>query len=189
MTQIYQTDSALIRLLQSCNFPGVDVASGPHSFDGSYIQRLLSSTPAIRVVFTGAEPYSDSTTSLSMAAKWSIIIITGWSGASEEARRIGPGAALDLLARAGGALHAAVLQDENGDRLPLVQVDSMEVLSDGSADLANVYIAEIGITIELPIELPENCVGPLDDFLRIRGYLVVPDPADDIEIAVDLDQT
>ena len=32
MTQIYQTDSALIRLLQDCNFPGVNVASGPHEF-------------------------------------------------------------------------------------------------------------------------------------------------------------
>ena len=188
MTQIYKTDSAVIRLLQDCNFPGVNVASGPHSFDGSYIQRLLSSTPAIRVVFLGAEPYSDSTTSLSMAGKWSIIIFTGWNGASEEARRIGPGAALDLLARAGGALHTAVLQDEHGDRLPQVQVDSMEVLSDGSADLANVYIAEIGVTIELPIEIPEECTGPLDDFLRVRGEIELPDPADDIEIAVDLPQ-
>ena len=31
MTQIYKTDSAVIRLLQDCNFPGVNVASGPHS--------------------------------------------------------------------------------------------------------------------------------------------------------------
>ena len=188
MTQIYQTDAALIRVLENCNFPGVNVASGPHTFDGSYIQRLLSSTPAIRVVFNGAEPYSEPTTSLSMAGKWSIIIITGWNGASEEARRIGPGAALDLLARAGGALHAAVLQDENGDRLPVVQVDSMEVLSDGSADLANVYIAEIGITIDLPLDIPEICQGPLDDFLRVRGDLVVSEEAEDFEIAVDLPQ-
>ena len=189
MTQIYQTDSALIRLLQDCNFPGVNVASGPHSFDGSYIQRLLSSTPAIRVVFLGAEPYPEPKTSLSLAGKWSIIIFTGWNGASEEARRIGPGAALDLLARAGGALHAAVLQDEHGDRLPLIQVDSMEVLTDGSADLANVYIAEIGVTIELPMEIPEECTGPLDDFLRVRGPLVVSDEADDIDLAVDLPQS
>ena len=64
----------------------------------------------------------------------------------------------------------------------------MEVLSDGSADLANVYIAEIGVTIELPIEIPEECTGPLDDFLRVRGEIELPDPADDIEIAVDLPQ-
>ena len=169
MTQIYQTDSALIQLLQDCNFLGVDIASGPHSFDGSYIQRLLSSTPAIRVVFLGCEKYPDSTTSLSMAGKWAIIIITGWNGASEEARRIGPGAALDLLARAGGALHSAVLKDEHGERLPLIQVDSMEVLSEGSADLANVYIAEIGITIEVPLEIPEFCQGPLDELIRVRA--------------------
>ena len=95
----------------------------------------------------------------------------------------------DLLARAGGALHAAVLQDENGDRLPVVQVDSMEVLSDGSADLANVYIAEIGITIDLPLDIPEICQGPLDAFLRVRGDLVVSEAAEDVEIAVDLPQS
>ena len=127
MTQIYQTDSALIRLLQDCNFPGVDVASGPHAFDGSYIQRMLSSLPAIRVVFLGAQPYGESSTTLSMSGKWSIILAVGWNGATPEARRIGPDAGLDLLARAAGALHAAVLKDEDGKRLPLIQVDSIEV--------------------------------------------------------------
>ena len=56
MTQIAATDGALIRLLESCNFPGVDIASGPHEWDGGYVQRLLTSAPAIRVVFMGAEP-------------------------------------------------------------------------------------------------------------------------------------
>ena len=35
----------------------------------------------------------------------------------------------------------------------------------------------------------DACFGPLDNFLRVRGDLVVSDEADDIEIAVDLPQT
>ena len=189
MTQIYETDSALIRLLQDCNFPGVDVATGPHSFDGSYVQRMLSSLPAIRIVFLGCDKFPEATTSLSMAGKWSIILAVGWHGASSEARRIGPGAGLDLLARVAGALHAAVLKDEDGERLPLIQVDSIEVLSDGAQDLANLWVAEIAVTIEVPIEIPEICQGPLDDFLRIRGPLVLSDPAPDLAIDTDLPQS
>ena len=189
MTQIYETDSALIRLLQDCNFPGVDVASGPHSFDGSYVQRMLSSLPAIRIVFLGCDKYPDATTSLSLAGRWSIILAVGWHGAGQEARRIGPGAGLDLLARAAGALHAAVLKDEHGERLPLIQVDSIEVLSDGAQDIANLWVAEIAVTIEIPIEIPPDCVGPLDAFLRIRGEIDLPGPADDIDLAVDLPQS
>ena len=188
MTQIYQTDSALIRLLQGCNFPGVDVASGPHAWDGAYVQRLLNSTPAIRVVFLGAESLGETATTLAMAGKWSVIVITGWNGGDEASRRLGPDAALDLLARAAGALHSAVLEDDAGERLTIVDVDGIEVLSDGSADLADLYIAEIGITIELPIEIPEVCQGPLDLFLRIRGDIEVTDPADDVPLAVDLPQ-
>ena len=185
MTQIYQTDSALIRLLQDCNFPGVDVASGPHSFDGSYVQRMLSSLPAIRIVFLGCEKYPESTTSLSLAGRWSIILAVGWNGASEEARRIGPGAGLDLLARAAGAFHAAVLKDEHGERLPLIQVDSIEVLSDGAQDIANLWVAEIGVTIEVPIEIPPDCVGPLDDFIRLNYTFDIEggEPAPPIERA------
>ena len=186
MTQIYQTDSALIRLLQDCNFPAVDIASGPHSFDGAYVQRLLGSTPAIRIVFLGCEKYPESTTSLSLAGKWSVILIVGWDGASDEARRIGPDAGLDLIARAAGALHAAVLMDEHGERLPSVQVDTIEVLSDGAQDLANLWVAEIAVTIDVPIEIPEFCQGPLDNFLRVRGDLDLPAPAADVGIAVDL---
>ena len=44
----------------------------------------------------------------------------------------------------------------------------MEVLSDGSADLANVYIAEIGVTIELPLEIPCRLPGAAG---RIYGPL------------------
>ena len=58
-------------------------------------------------------------------------------------------------------------------------------------DPALLWIGSIAITTELPLELlpTDACYGPLDDFLKIRGPLVVPSPADDLDIAVDLSQT
>ena len=191
MTQIAATDSALIRLLEGCGFPGVDIASGPHEWDGGYVQRLLTSTPAIRVVFMGAEPHSDTatSTSLNMLGRWSAYVIVGWHGKDETSRRLGQGGGLDLLHRCASALHAAILTDENGDRLPIASVTGLDVLADSALDLSNLWIAAVEISVELPLDLMPECTGPLDDFLRIRGPLVVPDPADDIDIAVDLPQT
>ena len=191
MTQIAATDSALIRLLEGCGFPTVDIASGPHEWDGGYVQRLLSVTPAIRVVFLGAEPYSDTatSTSLNMLGKWAAYVIVGWNGQNEKERRIGAGAGYDLLHRVASALHSAVLEEENGDRLPIASVTGLDVLADSALDVSNLWIAAVEISVELPLDLIPECTGPLDDFLRVRGPLVVPDPADDIEIAVDLPQS
>ena len=190
MTQIYQTDSALIRLLQSCNFPGVDIASGPHEWDGGYIQRLLTSTPAIRVVFLGAEEFTNSrnSTTLSMAGKWAAYVIVGWNGQNEKERRLGAGAGFDLLHRVASAAHAAILMEEDGSRLPISSVTGLDVLADSALDLSNLWIGAVEISVELPLDLQPECMGPLDDFLRVRGPLVVPDPAADIDIAVDLPQ-
>ena len=190
MTQIAATDGALIRLLEGCGFPGVDIASGPHEWDGGYVQRLLTSAPAIRVVFMGATEFTDTanSTSLSMAGKWSIFIAVGWNGKDQKERRLGAGAGYDLLHRTASALHAAILTEENGDRLPIVSVTGLDVLADSALDLSNLWIGAVEITVELPLDLLEPCIGPLDDFLKIRGPLVVPDPADDLGIAVDLPQ-
>ena len=130
MTQIAATDGALIRLLESCNFPGVDIASGPHEWDGAYVQRLLTSTPAIRVVFMGATEFSDTanSTSLNMMGKWSAYCIVGWNGRDEKARRLGQGGGLDLLHRCASALHGAILTDDNGDRLPIASVSGLDVV-------------------------------------------------------------
>ena len=190
MTQIVATDSALIRLLEGCGFPGVDIASGPHEWDGGYVQRLLTSTPAIRVAFLGAEPHTGTatSTSLNMEGKWAAYVIVGWNGPNEKERRIGAGAGYDLLHRVASALHSAILTDDNGDRLPIASVTGLDVLADSALDLSNLWIAAVEISVELPLDLMPECTGPLDDFLRVRGPLVVPDPADDIDLAVDLPQ-
>ena len=191
MTQIYQTDAAIIRLLESCGFPNVDISSGPHSWDGAYVQRLLTSAPAVRVVFMGADEFTDSRTSttLSMAGKWAAYVVVGWNGKDEQARRLGAGAGYDLLHRTASALHAAILTDENGDRLPIASVTGLDVLADSALDIANLWIGAVEISVELPLDLQPECIGPLNDFLKIRGEIDFPDPADDIDIAVDLPQS
>ena len=193
MTQIAETDEALVRLLDTCGFPGVTVMSAPHEWDGSFVQRLLTDVPAILVAFLGGEPYGDTATStvLAVSGKWSILICTGWNGHDQAARRLGVGAGFDLMHRAASVLHTAFLEDAKGRRLTQVQVEGLGVETDASLDLANLWVGSIAVNVELPLELlpSEDCYGPLDDFLKIRGPLVVPDPADNIDIAVDLPQT
>ena len=188
MTQIAATDGALIRLLKGCGFPGVDIESGPHEWDGAYVQRLLTTAPAIRVVFLGAAEFSDTgnSTSLNMAGKWVAYVVVGWNGQDEKARRLGAGAGYDLLHRTASALHAAILTDENGDRLPIASVTGLDVLADSALDLGNLWIGAVDVLIELPLSLMPECTGPLDDFLKVRATFDLPGvgkPAPDISDA------
>ena len=190
MTQISMTDDAIIRLLDSCAFPGVTILSSPHAWDGGFVQRLIPQTPAILISFLGADDPDSKLTELNLDGRWGIYVCTGWHGADQKARRLGAGAGFDLLHRAGAALHNAILLDENGERLPQVRVDGLQVLADSSLDLSNLWVGEIAVTVELPLPLLEgdSCFGPLDDFLKVRGPLVVEGPADDLAVAVDLEQ-
>ena len=184
MTQIAATDTAIVSLLDECGFPGVVVFSGPHEWDGNYVQKLLRSTPAIVVVFSGAEPYSDPSTELILDGRWTCYVVAGWNGRDEEARRLGAGAGHDLLHRAAAALHNAVLKEPNGDRLPITSVAGIEIVADAALDIANLWVAAVHVNVELPLPLLETdaCYGPLDDFLSIRGTIDLPggEPAPDI---------
>ena len=93
--------------------------------------------------------------------------------------------------RAAAALHNAVLREPNGNRLPMVKVDGLAVEADSAVDIANLWIGSISLEIEVPLPLlpADACYGPLDDFVRVRGDLDLPDPAADIGISVDLPQT
>ena len=57
MTQIALTYDALVRLLESCDLPGVTVLSAPHEWDAGFVQRLITVTPALLIAFTGANEY------------------------------------------------------------------------------------------------------------------------------------
>ena len=192
MTLIAATDEALVRLLATCAFPGVTVFSGPREWDNGYLQTVLGVTPAIVVAFTGAEPYEDWKTStvLELQGKWGVYICTGWNGKGQAERRLGAGGGLDLLHRAAAVLHTAILLDEHGERLTIAQVEGIGVETDAAVDISNLWVSSIAVNVNLPLELleSESCYGPLDDFLKVRGPLVVPAPADDIDLAVDLPQ-
>ena len=188
MTQIAATDSALVRLIEGCNFPGVTVMSAPHEWDGGFVQRLLGDTPAILIAFLGAEPYDDTKTStvLECEGKWAAYVCVGWNGSDQKARRLGAGAGFDLMHRAAAVLHTARLLDENGENLPIVQVEGLGVETDSAVDLANLWIGSIAISVELPLVLDpgERCYGPLDTFLEARFTIDLPDagkPAPAIE--------
>ena len=173
MTQIAETDEALVRLLDTCGFPGVTVLSAPHEWDAGFVQRLLTDVPAILVAFLGGEPFDDTATSalLDVSGKWSVLICTGWNGRDQKSRRLGVGAGFDLMHRAAAVLHTAILTDANGNRLPQVAVEGLGVETDSALDIANLWVGSIAVSVELPLELlpSENCYGPLDDFIRVRA--------------------
>ena len=201
MTQIAATDAALIRLLEGCGFPGVSIDSAPHEWDGAYTQRLLKSAPAIRVVFMGAEEFDgDRSTSLILNGKWTAYVVVGWNGADEKARRLGPDAGYDLLHRTASAIHSAVLMEADGvTRLTIASVTGLDILADSALDISNLWIGAVEISVELPLDLMPECIGPLDDFLEIRttidlpGGEPLPDVSDagtlgDLPARVDLEQ-
>ena len=178
MTQISQTDDALVRLLDTCKFPGVTVLSAPHEWDAGFLQRLLTNVPAILVAFLGGEPFDDTKTStlLNVSGKWSILICTGWNGRDQKSRRLGVGAGFDLMHRAAASLHGAILTDAKGNRLPQVQVEGLGVETDSALDLANLWVGSIAVSVELPLELLEGdaCFGPLDDYLKTAATFDIP---------------
>ena len=187
MTQIVATERAIIRLIESCDFPDVTVMSAPHEWDGAFVQRLLGQTPAVLVAFLGGEPYDDTETSTVLECKgaWGVYIAVGWHGAGQEERRLGAGAGFDLMHRVAASLHAARLMDENGEPLPQATVGGLGVETDSALDLANLWIGSVAVSVELPLELVEGdaCYGPLDDWLKVRATFDLPGgkPAPDIE--------
>ena len=178
MTQIVATERAIIRLIESCDFPEVSVMSAPHEWDGGFVQRLLGQTPAVLVAFLGGEPYDDTETSTILQCKgaWGVYIAVGWHGAGQAERRLGAGAGFDLMHRVAAALHAARLMDENGEPLPQATVGGLGVETDSALDLANLWIGSVAVSVELPLELVEGdaCYGPLDDWLKVRATFDIP---------------
>ena len=202
MTQIAATDSALVRLLESCDLR-VPVRSAPHQWDDGFIQRLITEAPTILVSFVGGDEYEDTKTStvLDLAGKWSVYVVTGWHGRDQAARRLGVGGGLDLMHRTAAVLHTATLFDENGERLPQVRVEGLGVEADSAIDISNLWVGTIACDINLPLELleSESCFGPLDEFLEARATFDIeggePAPAlrdagtlGDVPARVDIDQ-
>ena len=196
---IAAVDAALVRLLQDCGLPSaVSVESGPFEWSGAYVTALLDAAPAVRVCFMEADEYDDTrtATNLDMAGRWAVLVVTGWRGGDEASRRLGTDAGYDLLARVTAAIHGASLKDENGqplesdygDRVPNPGVMRMDVLTDAALEQTGLWVGAVTVAQPLPLNLPPDCQGPLDAFLRIRGDMTQPAPAAPVPLHVDLPQ-
>lgn len=189
MSQIADTENALMRTLEGCQLPaGVSIETAPGEWSPGYIQRLLDKTPAVRLAFLGAQPFETTATALQMRAEWAAYCIVGWAGQDQSMRRLAVDGGYDMVARVAPILHSAPLMDAQRppQRLPLPSVTGIEVLTDAAYDTANLWIAAVLVEVELPLDIPEDCTGPLDDFLRVRGRFDLPDPAPDLPLAVDI---
>ena len=192
MSQIGDTEHALLDVLKSCQLPaGISIESAPNEWTGNFVTKLVSETPALRLVFGGATPRAGSelSTSLNMTARWSCLVVTGWHGLPEDQNRLAEDGGYDLVARVAPIVHNAPLVDPVNQRLPIPYVTSIENVSNAALLEAGLWVCEIQVEVELPLDIPEDCVGPLDDFLRVRGPISVSDSAEDIEQAIDLPQT
>lgn len=186
MSQIADTENALLGLLRTCQLPAdVYIASAPHSWDGSYVQRLVPKTPAVLLAFLGAQPDVEGgrSTSLILRASWGCYAVIGWNGQSQEQRRLAVDGGYDIVTRVAPIIHSAIIEDPARQRLPIPEVTAIDVLTDSSLDLANLWICEVLIEVELPLEIPFDCVGPLDAFLKVRATFDIPGgkPAPHIE--------
>ena len=191
MSQIGDTENAVLGLLRECQLPpGTFIGTAPSAWDGNFVARLLPKTPAVMLVFLGAKPWADtaSSTSLNLRAEWGAYCCVGWKGMSQEDRRRAVDGGYDMAARVAPILHNALIFDPAHQRLPIPSVTGIETLTDGSLDIGNLWVCEVMVEVELPLDIPEDCTGPLDDFIRIRGPLVVSDVADDIDLDTDLPQ-
>ena len=198
MSQIGDTENALLGLLRNCQLPsGVHIGSAPSTWDSGFVQRLIPSTPAILVAFLGAQPHADpgSSTSLNLIATWGVYAVFGWRGKTQEDRRLAVDAGYDVVARIAPILHNAPIQDPQHQRLPFPDVVSIETLTDSALDLGNLWVCEIQVEVELPLDIPVDCVGPLDDYLKTTATFDLPgvghefDPDAGDEIGTDGDAT
>ena len=69
---------------------------------------------------------------------------------------------------------------------------SIETLTDSALDLGNLWVCEVQVEVELPLDIPVDCVGPLDDYLKTAATFDIPDghefdPDAGDEIGVDGD--
>ena len=196
MTQISDTENALLALLLECKLPtGVHIGSAPSRWDAGFVRRLIPSTPAILLAFLDAQPHADpgSSTSLTLIATWGVYAVFGWRGKTQEDRRLAVDAGYDVVARIAPILHNAPIQDPQHQRLPFPYVVSIETLTDSALDIGNLWVCEVQVEVELPLDIPVDCVGPLDDYLRTAATFDIPgghefDPDTD-EIGVDGDAT
>lgn len=92
-------------------------------------------------------------------------------------RRLATDGGYDLVGRVAPILHGAMLTTENGNRIDLPTlpvVTAIEVLTDAALDQANPWAAGVRVQVELRLPIPDDCEGPLDDWLRVGASFDIP---------------
>ena len=176
MSQIGETEAALMRLLESCQLPtGTAVLTGPHEWSGQYVQNLIPSSPCILLVFLGARAHRgrrDNLPGVEGDVGGVLLRRLGRRHGRAAPARVGGG--YDLVSRVAPVIHNAPMEDSAKQRLPFPTVTGIENITDSSLDIGNLWIMAVEISIELPLDIPVDCTGPLEDWLTWRGGIDVP---------------
>ena len=187
---ISEIETALVDFVGGCLPAEVDVAPGPGEWDESYTRNLLTSLPAVRVVFdTAAQITSESF--ILLESSWVIFIAVGWKGGDEASRRVGSNGAYRFLDVLVPALHKVHLADATGKKITLVEVERVENMWTPTLSASGMALYAIGISAQIEFELdPAASKSRLDDFLKAGvGFRLPDDPDADLpEGGFDLPQ-
>ena len=153
------------RVLQS-HFPSIE--SGPGEWSESYLRRVLKAIPAVRVAWEGGQARESG--ELTVDTVWTIYVITGWQGRTEQQRRrgdakaIGAYRACELLAP---ILHNSVIPAPDGCGGDRIRVADIRNFWTGEIDKVGVALYGIGLKIPLALDPDDEILEEnYDEFLR-----------------------
>ena len=157
------------------------IESGPGEWSDAYLTRVIASAPAIRVAFLDGPARNQG--GLTLDTRWSVYVLTGWSGGNQRTRRRGKGdkigtyRAVEVIAP---WLHRVVIPD-----VGRCQVSDVANLWTGELDRKGLALFAIGLSVTIDLDPdPETCDADLQDFLKVGVEWDIPGGGD-----VDLDET
>ena len=168
---------------------GVTVTTGPGTWDGSYLKKLLTDLPAVIITWDGGA--ASRSTSLTLDTTWMLYVVTGWQGKDEEFRRRGDAAtkgAYMILTMLASRLHNAsmgeVQRSARGAIIPgagiidgfgLLQVVDIANEWSGSWERTGVAVYALEIGQNTPLEGVD--AEGFDDWLKTNMTLDIPEGA------------
>ena len=166
------------------------MTTGPGTWDGSYLKKLLTDLPAVVITWEGGG--AAASTSLTLDSTWTLYVITGWQGKDEEFRRRGDAAtkgAYMILTLLGSRLHNAsmgeIQRSATGAVIPGVpSLESLEGFGrlrvseianewSGSWDRIGVAVYALELSQNTPLEGVD--AEGFDDWLKTNMTLDIPE--------------
>ncbi len=136
------------------------IESGPGEWSQAYLERVIKSAPAIRVVWEGGEA-QEPANELTVLSRWTVYVVTRWDGSRRNARldpARGAYRACELLAP---ILHNSKIPD-----IGLIRVTGIANLWGERIDRGGVAAYGIGLGIPIPLDPDEPALaGNFHDFL------------------------